>query len=115
MDRERPRTRRTPPDDLGPTLAAARARAGLGQRETARIAALSSGYLANLEAGRRCPSTSALDALAEVLPFTPEERERLAAAAVPDAGRSNPLRALASRQSPVPATGLSSHLSASSK
>jgi transcriptional regulator with XRE-family HTH domain len=110
-----PRMRRTPPADFGPTLAAARTRAGLGQRETARRAALSSGYLANLEAGRRCPSISALEALAEVVPFTPEEREQLAAVAVPDAGRSNPLRALATRQRPVPATGLSSHLSASSK
>lgn len=88
-----PRTRRTPPDGLGPTLAAARARAGLGLRETARRAGLSPGYLANLEAGRRCPSAEAVAALARALPFTGEERAQVEAASVADAGRSHPLRA----------------------
>lgn len=110
-----PRMRRTPPPSVASILTATRARAGLGQRETARRAGLSSGYLANLEAGRRCPSTAVLAALAAVLPFTPGEREQLEAAAVTDAGLSHPLRTTRTTQSPVPATGLSSHLSASSK
>lgn len=92
------RVRRTPPASVASILCAARARAGLGQRETARRAAVSSGYLANLEAGRRCPSTAALAALAAVLPFTVAERQELEAAAVQDAGRSNPLRTATARQ-----------------
>ncbi|MFJ4924080.1 helix-turn-helix domain-containing protein [Streptomyces sp. NPDC088736] len=96
------RVRRTPPTTLAAALVAARARAGLGQRETARRAELSAGYLANLEAGRRCPSSVAVEALASVLPFTEGEREQLDAAAVTDAGRCNPLRRAAGRQAATP-------------
>jgi hypothetical protein len=53
---------------------------------------VSHAYLAALEGATRCPSTVTAAALAEALGLTDAERERLAAAAVGDAGRSNPLR-----------------------
>lgn len=89
------RERRTPPEGLGPMLRSARERAGAGQRETARRAGVSQGYLWLLEAGQRVPSTAVAEVLAEVLALTPEEREQLRAAAVDDAGRSNPARGAA--------------------
>lgn len=87
------RMRRIPPAELGPMLRAARERAGLGLREAARRAGVSQGYLWLLEASRRAPSAAVAQVLAEVLTLTTEEREQLLAAAVNDAGRSNPARA----------------------
>lgn len=77
-------------------LRAARERAGLGVRETARKAGLSSGYVADLEAGRRCPSVTVAQRVAEVLDLGEAERAQLLAAAVTAAGRDNPLRTSAS-------------------
>ncbi|MFF7021957.1 helix-turn-helix domain-containing protein [Streptomyces klenkii] len=86
------RERRIPSPSFGPALRAARERTGLGLRETARRAGVSAGYLANLEAGRRSPSTAALSALTDVLGPTDAERAALAEAAVDDAGRDHPAR-----------------------
>jgi transcriptional regulator with XRE-family HTH domain len=89
------RERRTPPEGLGPMLRAARERAGMGQRETARRAGVSQGHLWLLEAGQRVPSAIVAEDLAAALTLTAEEREQLRAAAVDDAGRSNPARGAA--------------------
>lgn len=89
------RERRTPPAGLGPMLRAARERADLGVRETARQAGLSSGYMAHLEAGGRSPSRTVAERLAAVLELTDDERAQLYVAAVTDAGRDHPARASA--------------------
>ncbi|MET7890636.1 helix-turn-helix domain-containing protein [Streptomyces mirabilis] len=89
------RERRTPPEELGPMLRAARERAGMGQREAARRAGVSQGHLWLLEAGQRVPSAAVAEDLAGALALTAEEHEQLRAAAVDDAGRSNPARATA--------------------
>ncbi|MGW3846888.1 helix-turn-helix transcriptional regulator [Streptomyces fagopyri] len=81
------------PDGLGSLLRAARERAGLGLRQAGRLAGISGGYLANLEAGARCPSRSVAERLADLLLLDDEEREQLRAAAVTDAGRDSPWRA----------------------
>lgn len=69
--------------EMSPTtmLRPFRRKAGLGLRELARAAGISPGYLADLEAGRRVPSSAVaadlnriLDAPAVVLPPTAEER-----------------------------------------
>ncbi|WP_367326356.1 helix-turn-helix domain-containing protein [Streptomyces sp. HUAS ZL42] len=74
-------------------LRAARERAGLGVRETARGAGLSSSYVTYLEAGARCPSRTVAQRLADVLSLNEQERSQLYAAAVTDAGRDHPWRA----------------------
>lgn len=73
-------------------LRAARERAGLGQREAARLAGVSQGHLWLLEAGQRVPSVAVAEQLAAVVALTVEELEQLRATAVDDAGRSNPAR-----------------------
>jgi predicted transcriptional regulator len=75
---------------MAETAAAATAEAQ--ERETARRAGISHGYLAGLEGGARCPSLITATSLAEVLELTDEECELLGSVAVADAGRSNPLR-----------------------
>lgn len=87
------RQRRQAPEGQGKMLRAARERAGLGVRETARKAGLSSGYVADLEAGRRCPSITVAQRLADAVDLSGVEREQLLAAAVTDAGRDHPWRA----------------------
>lgn len=89
------RQRRTPPEGLGPMLRAAREGAGLGVREAARRAGLSSGYVAHLEAGDRCPSRTIAARLAAVLELDDDEQAQLYAAAVTDAGRDHPARTAA--------------------
>jgi len=89
------RQRRTPPEELGPMLRAARQRAGLGVREAARQARLSPGYMAHLEAGSRCPSRTVAERLAAVLELDDDEQAQLYAAAVTDAGRDHPARTAA--------------------
>lgn len=89
------RERRTPPEGLGPMLRAARERAGLGVRETARRAGLSSGYVADLEANRRTPSRTVAEQLADVLTLSEGDRTLVLAAAVDDAGRDHPWRGAA--------------------
>ncbi|MFE5852533.1 helix-turn-helix domain-containing protein [Streptomyces sp. NPDC056500] len=84
--------RRVPPVELGPMLAAARARTGLAQRRASAIAGLSGHYLNAIEAGQRTPSRVVAERLAEVLELTPDERRKLFAAAVTDAGYSHPSR-----------------------
>lgn len=105
------RMRRIPPAGFGPMLRAARERAGLGMRETARQASLSAGYMAHLEAGGRSPSRSVAERLAAILELTDDEQAQLYVAAVTDAGRDHPARTATHR----PMTGLSSHGSPSSK
>lgn len=73
-------------------LRAARERAGMGQREAARKAHLSPGYMAHLEAGARCPSRTVAERLAVVLELNDDEQAQLYAAAVTDAGRDHPWR-----------------------
>ncbi len=84
--------RRIPPPELGPLLRAARLRAGLGLRETARRVEISHPYLLRLESGERCPSQAIADALAEVLDLPAAEAAILAGAAVSGAGRDHPWR-----------------------
>lgn len=86
------RMRRTPPADVGPMLKAARVRADLGLRETARAAQISHPTLYDLERGKSCPSRTVASALAAVLELTDEERVVLDRAAVDDAGRDHPAR-----------------------
>ena len=76
-------------------LRTARERAGLGQREAARRTGVSQGHLWMLEASQRVPSVAVAEDLAEALALTREECEQLRAAAVDDAGRSNPARSAA--------------------
>lgn len=91
----RVRIRRTPPADLGPMLAAARARTGLAQRQASGRAGFGGSYLNKIEHGQRTPSLVAARRLADVLNLTDDERTRLYAAAVVDAGLSHPARAAA--------------------
>ncbi|MFG2473543.1 helix-turn-helix domain-containing protein [Streptomyces fagopyri] len=89
------RERRLPPEGLGQLLRSARERAGLGVRETARRSGLSGGYVSDLEAGRRCPSLTVAQQLADTMGLTEDERAQLLAAAVTDAGRDYPGRTAA--------------------
>lgn len=89
------RMRRTPPADLGPMLTAARERAGLTQRRASIAAGLGRSYVCLIEGGHRSPSRVAAQRLADVLQLTEEERGRLYAAAVTDAGLSYPARSAA--------------------
>ena len=73
-------------------LAAARMRRGLRGKEAARLLGISADFLVDLQTGRRCPSVTIAEQLAEVLALEPEEREQLLAVAVDDAGRDNPWR-----------------------
>lgn len=84
--------RRVPPAELGPMLRSARVRAGLGLREAARSIGISSGYLADLEHGDRCPSVTVGKLLFQVLCLTDDEGRVLAASVVADRGRDHPLR-----------------------
>ncbi|WP_406462316.1 helix-turn-helix domain-containing protein [Streptomyces sp. NBC_01622] len=86
------RERRTPPEGLGPLLRSARERAGLGLREAAREAGVSSGYLANLEAGTRSPSATVASRIADALSLDEAQRGQLLTAAVTDAGADHPAR-----------------------
>ncbi|MEH0551229.1 helix-turn-helix domain-containing protein [Streptomyces sp. B21-101] len=86
------RERRTPPEGLGQLLRGARERAGLGVRETARLATLSSGYVSDLEANRRRPSRTVANRLADVLGLDDDGRAQVLAASVDDAGRDHPAR-----------------------
>lgn len=86
------RERRMPPPELGSVLRAARERAGLGARETARRAGLSAGYVTNLEKGARRPSRSVALRLADVLDMGEGERAVMLAGSVADAGRDHPWR-----------------------
>ncbi|MGQ4402535.1 helix-turn-helix domain-containing protein [Streptomyces hayashii] len=87
------RQRRQMPEGQGQMIRAARERAGLGVRQAARQAAISGGYLANIEAGARCPSVRVAERLADVLQLDDTERARLLAVAVTDAGWNSPWRA----------------------
>jgi transcriptional regulator with XRE-family HTH domain len=91
------RVRRAMPPETAAMLRTARLRAGLGLREAARRAGISHGHMAALEGAARCPSTVTASALAQALALTDAECEQLAAAAVDDAGRSNPLRSATAR------------------
>jgi len=86
------RQRRIPPPTLGPVLIAARARAGYGVRQCARLAGISHPYLLRLESGERVPSRMVAELLADVLALEPDERAVLMAASVADVGRSHPQR-----------------------
>lgn len=86
------RERRIPPAGFGPTLRAARERAGLGLREAARQVRVSHSYMAALEAGSRCPSVTMTRRLVEVLALGEAERAAVLAGAVDDAGLDHPLR-----------------------
>lgn len=87
------RERRTLPAELGALLRGARERAGLSVRQAALKASVSFGYLANLEAGTRCPSLRVAEQIAAALQLGDGEREQLLGAAVTDAGRNSPWHA----------------------
>ncbi|WP_353070585.1 helix-turn-helix transcriptional regulator [Actinomadura opuntiae] len=84
------RVRRVVSAELAASLRIWRRRAGLSQRRLAAAVGSGRPHLANLEAGRRAPSHALADALAYALELTQDERERLLAEAVPDAGWSSP-------------------------
>jgi transcriptional regulator with XRE-family HTH domain len=86
METPRVRSRCSPPPGLGSTLNAARVRTGYGLREAARVLGISPGYLAHLEAGRRCPSRTVALVLVDGLRLDDDERSQVLAAAV-DGGR----------------------------
>lgn len=88
------RHRRQAPPDLGPMLRAARERAGLRQSEAARLAGIGQPHMSHMEAGRRVPSATVARTLADVLHLEGDNRARLLAAAVDDAGRDHPGRAV---------------------
>lgn len=88
------RYRREAPPDLGPMLRAARERAGLRQSEAARLAGIGQPHLSHVEAGRRVPSATVARTLADVLRLEGDDRARLLAVAVDDAGRDHPERAV---------------------
>lgn len=64
----------------------------MGLRQAARRLGISPGYLSNLEAGRRCPSRSMAEQLADGLRMNERDCATLFAAAVEDVGRDHPLR-----------------------
>lgn len=82
------RQRRIPPAEFAPLLRTARTRAGLGSRQLARLIGVDQSYIANLEAGRRCPSTVIAALLSEALPLNDDELLLLHSTAVNNAGRS---------------------------
>lgn len=79
------RLRRTPPADMGPMLRAARG--DRSRRSTAQAAGIDQSYLARLERGERVPSATVARVLADVLVLSDDDRARLLAVAVDDAGR----------------------------
>ena len=79
--------RHQPPPDFGPTLTAARNRAGLGLRAAARAAGISPGYLCLLEQGRRSPSETTAEALIDALNATGQDAQSIRDAAIPGTGR----------------------------
>lgn len=85
--------RRELPPQVGALLREARLRAGLGLRETARLAGISHNHLVALEGATRCPSTAVAVTLAEVLDLPLGQRQLLLRCAAPDTGRSDPRRA----------------------
>lgn len=92
--------RHMPPPGLGLALKTARERAGLTTRLTAYAAGVSNGYVSSLEAGRRSPSASVAEALADVLRLLPDELAILRAAVVDNAGRDHPMRSTAASTPP---------------
>lgn len=79
--------RHYPPDDFGPTLTAARRRAGLGLRQAAQRIGISPGYLSLLEHGHRSPSESVADMLVFCLDIPQYDEHTVRAAAIPGVGR----------------------------
>jgi transcriptional regulator with XRE-family HTH domain len=77
------------PADVAAALGAHRLARGLGQREAARRAGISQGYIWLLEHGERCPSVEVAAALADALELGPELAGRLLDVARRDAGRSS--------------------------
>ena len=59
--------------ELGRKIRARREGRGLTQAELARMAGISQGHLANLEAGRRTPRLAVLERLARALEISPGE------------------------------------------
>ncbi|WP_042427552.1 helix-turn-helix domain-containing protein [Streptacidiphilus anmyonensis] len=86
------RIRRTPPAGLGPLLNRARLRAGYRLREAERLLAVSHPYLLRLESGERVPSRAVASRIAALFVLDDDERAKLFAAAVDDAGADHPLR-----------------------
>ena len=85
---------RTMPAEVGRMLAEARMRCGWRRKEAARILGIAPTYLFNLEAGLRCPSATVARHLADRLALTDSESTVLLAAAVDDAGKDGPWRAV---------------------
>lgn len=73
-------------------LKMARERAGIGQREAARKAGISSGFMCELERGLKCPSVPVATELHRVLHLTEDEAQILASATVAGRGRAHPYR-----------------------
>lgn len=73
-------------------LRTAREQAGLSQGRLAVQLGVSPGYVAKLEHGTRCPSTTVAHRLAAVLDLDAEQLELVLSAAVDDAGADHPYR-----------------------
>lgn len=89
--------RHYPPPGFGAILSAARRRRGLSQRQLAKTAGISPGYLAMLETDRRAPSESVALDLVDALRLTGDDRLAVLDASVPDVGRDSPLHDLPER------------------
>ena len=90
--------RRVPPAWFGPWIRGLRTDRGIGLREVARRAGLSSGYVWSIENGRRLPSAAVAEELAAALGLDGDERKTLHTVSLRDVGRdrdrSQPYRRL---------------------
>lgn len=86
-----------PPAEIGPILAAARARSGLSFRALARLVGASAGHLCMVEHARCRPSASLAASLVHHLRLTGSDAKVILAAGVPGVGRDFPLRHGATR------------------
>ncbi|MFJ2964247.1 helix-turn-helix domain-containing protein [Streptomyces collinus] len=89
------RERRTPPEELGPMLRAARKRAGLSQSQLGTATGIRRAYVHKLEHSERCPSLAVAEALTTALALDVDEAALLLGCAVEDAGRNHPARTAA--------------------
>ena len=80
------------PARLAAELRRVRLRSGRTQLAVAAVAGINRSTLANIERAARCPSTVVAAALSVALSLPDDLATDLFAAAVPDRGRSHPLR-----------------------
>lgn len=81
------RRRRALPDDVAQALRSARLEAGLSHRELAARVGRSAGFVADLEAGRRCPGVQTVPLLVDALHLPDALAVALREHAQPNGGR----------------------------